>query len=264
MLYCYNGTWYSMCADDWDTTGYEARAICHSLGYEYNIWRSEFCRNNIAYDSKKFHHIGPVVVGYGRGTAPILQQNITCHSNHFSDCSTAELDVSQCKLVAGIDCQGYNVNVRHIYHETIILQVCVPALNVVNVSILLFVAVTRIVLHVVIAALMCLLQKSAIVSISNLICKIPIEKQNFLKLIHHKSVNMEQFVWWVESLTPLGDWSSVLVECGVECAITMVTGVPTIPELYADNLVSQTTVTSSYFFYDILLNNSSRFLYSCL
>ena len=60
-------------------------------------------------DTKKFHFIVPVVVGYGRGTAPILPQRITCHSSHikmFSDCSIAELDIIQCKHVAGIDCKG--------------------------------------------------------------------------------------------------------------------------------------------------------------
>ena len=60
-------------------------------------------------DTNKFHFIVPVLVGYGRGTAPILPQSITCHSSHintFSNCSTAELDIIQCKHVAGIDCQG--------------------------------------------------------------------------------------------------------------------------------------------------------------
>ena len=59
--------------------------------------------------TKKIHLIVPVVVGYGRGTAPILPQMINCHSyriNTFSDCSTAELDISQCQHAAGIDCQG--------------------------------------------------------------------------------------------------------------------------------------------------------------
>ena len=58
---------------------------------------------------RNLHCTGPVVVGYGRGTAPILPQRIECHShriNTFSDCSAGELDVSQCERVAGVNCQG--------------------------------------------------------------------------------------------------------------------------------------------------------------
>ena len=58
---------------------------------------------------RNLHCTGPIVIGYGRGASPILPQSITCHSYRnktFSDCSTAELDVSQCERVAGVDCQG--------------------------------------------------------------------------------------------------------------------------------------------------------------
>ena len=41
---------------------------------------------------------------------------------------------------------------------------------------------------------------------------------------------MEKFVWWVEYLTPQGDWSSVLMECGVESVMLSSTGVLTMPE----------------------------------
>ena len=34
VLYCYQGIWYSLCSDNWDTTGEEARVLCHSLGYD--------------------------------------------------------------------------------------------------------------------------------------------------------------------------------------------------------------------------------------
>ena len=47
---------------------------------------------------------------------------------------------------------------------------------------------------------------------------------------------MVQFVWLVGSLTPLGDWSSVLMECGAESAINLTTGVLTMPESCVDNL----------------------------
>ena len=29
--YCYDGTWYSVCADDWEATGEEARMVCYSV-----------------------------------------------------------------------------------------------------------------------------------------------------------------------------------------------------------------------------------------
>ena len=33
VLYCYNGTWYSLCSDNWDTTGMETKVLCQSAGY---------------------------------------------------------------------------------------------------------------------------------------------------------------------------------------------------------------------------------------
>ena len=35
VVYCYEGTWYSLCADGWDEQGNETRVICSSLGYRY-------------------------------------------------------------------------------------------------------------------------------------------------------------------------------------------------------------------------------------
>ena len=34
VLYCYNGTWYSVCSDDWNTTGDEARMFCAAAGHD--------------------------------------------------------------------------------------------------------------------------------------------------------------------------------------------------------------------------------------
>ena len=31
--YCYEGSWFSVCADSWDEKGAEAQVICQSLGY---------------------------------------------------------------------------------------------------------------------------------------------------------------------------------------------------------------------------------------
>ena len=49
-------------------------------------------------------------------------------------------------------------------------------------------------------------------------------------------MNMVQFIWLVGSLTPLGDWSSVLMESGAESAINLITGVLKMPESCVDNL----------------------------
>ena len=46
---------------------------------------------------------------------------------------------------------------------------------------------------------------------------------------------MEQFGWWEELISPLGDWSSVLMGCGVESAILQNTGVLTMPEWCVTN-----------------------------
>ena len=34
--YCYNGTWHSVCANDWDTTGEEAKTVCQTLDLGYD------------------------------------------------------------------------------------------------------------------------------------------------------------------------------------------------------------------------------------
>ena len=33
--YCYEGTWYSVCASDWEDNGEEARVVCSTLGYNF-------------------------------------------------------------------------------------------------------------------------------------------------------------------------------------------------------------------------------------
>lgn len=35
VLYCYEGSWYSVCANDWDEE--EARVVCKTLGYDTSI-----------------------------------------------------------------------------------------------------------------------------------------------------------------------------------------------------------------------------------
>ena len=111
ILYCYNGTWYSVCSDDWNITGDEARMFYATAGH-----------NSLSYGDALHNHVTAIcdcfviflmyaasaLVDYGRGTDPILPLTIHCGSeqNTLSDCSTKELDVGQCTHVAGLDCRG--------------------------------------------------------------------------------------------------------------------------------------------------------------
>ena len=70
-------------------------------------------------------------------------------------------------------------------------------------------------------------------------------------------MNMVQFIWLVESLTPLGDWSSVLMERGAESAINLITGVLTMPESCVDNL--DFLIRVMYIIFELLF---PRFLHS--
>ena len=45
VLYCYNGAWYSVCADGWDTTGDEARVVCDTLGYNTSNYGTTYTRD---------------------------------------------------------------------------------------------------------------------------------------------------------------------------------------------------------------------------
>ena len=41
VMYCYNGSWYSVCADDWDISGNETRVLCSTAGFnnsDYGIY----------------------------------------------------------------------------------------------------------------------------------------------------------------------------------------------------------------------------------
>ena len=72
---------------------------------------------------------------------------------------------------------------------------------------------------------------------------------------------MVQFIWLVGSLTPLGDWSSVLMESGAESAINLTTGVLTMLELYVDNLDFLIRVIYTFWLMQLELL-FPRFLYS--
>ena len=34
ILYCHNSSWYSLCADNWNTIESEAKVICNTLGHD--------------------------------------------------------------------------------------------------------------------------------------------------------------------------------------------------------------------------------------
>ena len=49
VLYCYQGTWYSLCRDGWNTTGEEARVVCQTIGYDtsrYGIYYYNYINYN--------------------------------------------------------------------------------------------------------------------------------------------------------------------------------------------------------------------------
>ena len=41
--YCYNGTWYSLCADGWDTVWNETEVVCTSMGFTTYFGGSQLC-----------------------------------------------------------------------------------------------------------------------------------------------------------------------------------------------------------------------------
>ena len=41
--YCYSGTWYSVCADDWNMSGEETRAVCETLDYDTSFGKIKMC-----------------------------------------------------------------------------------------------------------------------------------------------------------------------------------------------------------------------------
>ena len=110
VLYCYNGTWYSVCAaDDWDMTGEEARMFCAAAGHDSPSYGDTLHMSLLYVTALYFPmYAASALVYYGRGTGPILPLTIHCGSeqNTLSDCSTKELDVGQCTHVAGVNCTG--------------------------------------------------------------------------------------------------------------------------------------------------------------
>ena len=53
-----------------------------------------------------------IVTNYGRGTSPILPMSIHCgiDDTTLSDCTTHDLNVTDCPHVAGINCGGLCIN----------------------------------------------------------------------------------------------------------------------------------------------------------
>ena len=38
--YCKSGTWHTVCADDWETTGEEAQVVCQTAGFDVSQYGS--------------------------------------------------------------------------------------------------------------------------------------------------------------------------------------------------------------------------------
>ena len=134
--YCNDGTWHSVCADDWDSTGIEARVVCQSAGYDTSGYGKPHCQRRLHLSinlppppSLSLSLSVPSVVDYGRGTSPILPVNIQCASgaSTLSDCFTPGQDVSQCTDVAGVDCRGMytRLSVGELFHSLIPAAPCV-------------------------------------------------------------------------------------------------------------------------------------------
>ena len=104
--YCYNGSWYSLCANNWGEQ--EARVVCRTLGYD-TIAHGKMHDYSTEYELIFVILLSVSVVShFGRGTSPILNKNIQCSSgyNVLSQCTIIEQDTSQCQHVAGVICEG--------------------------------------------------------------------------------------------------------------------------------------------------------------
>ena len=101
--YCYNGMWYSVCADGWSATGNEAGVICNTMGFTtYDMVTVFYRRGRYNLSSTP----DSVVIDYGQGTSPVLTFNVTCSTGLEKNCFTEEPDNGWCTHVAGVDCVG--------------------------------------------------------------------------------------------------------------------------------------------------------------
>ena len=85
----YNGTWGTVCDDDWDIN--DARVVCKQLG---------FCYALNAYRGAR----------YGQGTGPILLDNVLCYGYESSlfSCSHSGMENHKCNHSkdASVQCGG--------------------------------------------------------------------------------------------------------------------------------------------------------------
>ena len=83
----YNGTWGTVCDDDWDI--YDASVVCRQLGFRYALDANRHAR-------------------YGKGTGSIFLANVNCLGNESAliSCSYEEVRYRSCdhREGAGVRC----------------------------------------------------------------------------------------------------------------------------------------------------------------
>ena len=96
----YNGTWGTVCGDDWDIN--DARVVCRQLGFHFalNAYGRRLCY---------YYYQDPLWnPDYGSGTGPILLDNVKCLGSESSlfSCSHRGVGNHYCYHgnVAGVQC----------------------------------------------------------------------------------------------------------------------------------------------------------------
>ena len=111
VLYCFEGTWYSLCDTGWEDGGEEARVVCTDLGYNANSGKVVI-PSYFLFCMMVFPPLESVVANFGHGSSPILPFRIQCglDDTTLSECATTAINTSDCPHVAGVICQGLYIH----------------------------------------------------------------------------------------------------------------------------------------------------------